>query len=89
MKKSMPELLQDPALLAQTIYQGLAFDTQVKEDGFGLAGTYEAFIATAISKDGKDIQKIGEWEGVTDVILEKKEWFDTWLEGERLCESEN
>jgi len=78
LRKSMPELLQDPALLAQTIYQALVFDSQVKDDDFSLSGTYETL----------GLAVIEEWEGVSDVILGKKEWFDAWLEGERRCESE-
>ncbi|PVG00291.1 hypothetical protein CPB86DRAFT_805974 [Serendipita vermifera] len=75
LRKSMPELLQDSALLAQTIYQALMFDNQVKEDGFSLAGTLDP----PLTADGK----VEEWEGVSDVILGTKEWFDAWLEGER------
>lgn len=74
LRKSMPELLGDAALLAHTIYQSLLFDGQVKEDGFGLTGTFEA-----LATEGK----VEEWPGVSDVILGNKEWFDTWLEGER------
>jgi len=76
LKKSMPELLQDPALLAHTIYQSLVFDGQVKDDGFSLNGTFETF--------GVEV-KVDDWPGISDVILGKKEWFDTWLEGERRC----
>lgn len=76
LRRSMPELLQDSALLAQTIYQALLFDNQVKEDGFSLSGTYDSFGQSNVE----------EWEGVSDVILGKKEWFDAWLEGERRCE---
>jgi hypothetical protein len=79
LRKSMPELLQDPALLAQTIYQALMFDNQVKEDGFSLTGTLDP----PLTVDGK----VEEWQGVSDVILGTKEWFDAWLEGERRCTS--
>ncbi|KAG8833096.1 hypothetical protein FRC17_000035 [Serendipita sp. 399] len=72
LKKSMPELLPNSALLAHTIYQAVVFDTQVKEDGFALSGTLQA-----------GDSKPEEWEGISDVILGKKEWFDAWLEGER------
>lgn len=26
-----------------------------------------------------------EWEGTSEMILGRKEWFDAWLEGERKC----
>lgn len=36
-----------------------------------------------------DSQKIEdpflEWEGLTEVILGRKEWFDAWLYGEKRC----
>ncbi|KAG8803228.1 hypothetical protein FRC16_006461 [Serendipita sp. 398] len=73
LKRSMPDLLQNSALLAHTIYQAIVFDTQVKEDGFALTGT--------LQPSGSES---GDWEGVSDVILGRKEWFDAWLEGERL-----
>ena len=75
-KRSMNQLLRDPRLLAQTIYQALAFDSQLIEDGFSLAGTYTS------RKDSEH----ANWEGISDVILGNKEWFDAWLEAERECE---
>lgn len=27
----------------------------------------------------------GEWPGLSEVILGKKEWYDQWLKGEREC----
>lgn len=76
LRKSMPELLGEPALLAQTIYQALLFDSQVKDEGFGLSGTYETL----------GVGQVEDWEGIADVVLGRKEWFDAWLEGERRCE---
>lgn len=76
MKRSMNQLLRDPRLLAQTIYQALAFDSQLIDDGFSLAGTY-------VNRKGGENTN---WEGVSDVILGNKEWFDAWLEAERECE---
>lgn len=75
MKRSMSKLLRDHRLLAQTIYQALAFDSQLVEDGFSLAGTSIGW------KDGEKTN----WEGISDVILGNKEWFDAWLEAEREC----
>ena len=75
-KRSMNQLLRDRRLLAQTIYQALAFDSQLVEDGFSLAGT-------SINRKGGEHT---DWEGISDVILGNKEWFDAWLEAERECE---
>ena len=27
-----------------------------------------------------------KWDGVSEVILGKREWFDAWMEGEMKCE---
>jgi len=75
MKRSMNQLLRDHRLLAQTIYQALAFDSQLIEDGFSLAGT----------STGRKGSENMNWEGISDVILGNKEWFDAWLEAERQC----
>ncbi|EJD04214.1 uncharacterized protein FOMMEDRAFT_167449 [Fomitiporia mediterranea MF3/22] len=72
LKRSMPTLLPHPPLLAHTVYQALAFDDALREAGFSLANTMDS------SKDDH-----GEWEGTSEIILGNKEWFDSWLEGER------
>lgn len=28
---------------------------------------------------------VGDWEGLSQVILGKREWFDRWVEGEKAC----
>ncbi|KAA1468489.1 hypothetical protein DENSPDRAFT_833787 [Dentipellis sp. KUC8613] len=72
LKRSMPALLPHPPLLAHTIYQALAFDASLKEEGFGLTGTMA-------SRSGAST----EWEGVSEVVLGRKEWFERWMEGEK------
>ncbi|KAL0071704.1 hypothetical protein AAF712_000626 [Marasmius tenuissimus] len=73
LRRTAPSLLLHPSLLAHTIYQALSFDASLIELGFNLKDT------TA--------QRAGEdetiWPGVSDVILGKKEWFDSWVEGEK------
>ncbi len=71
----MPTLLPHPSLLAHTIYQALAFDAALVEDGFSIAGTS--------ASNGK-LQK---WRGINEVILGEKEWFEAWMDGERKCRS--
>jgi hypothetical protein len=68
-------LLTHPPLLAHTIYQALAFDASLQEDGFSLSGT----LSGRYDADA-------EWKGISDVILGRKEWFDIWVEGEKACE---
>ncbi|KAJ7785875.1 TIP-1 family-domain-containing protein [Mycena metata] len=71
LRKSMPSLLPRPPVLAHTIYQALVFDAAVSEEGFSLAGTSAAV-------DNND-----RWNGVSDLVLGKEEWFSAWMEGEK------
>jgi hypothetical protein len=71
----MPVLLEYPSLLAHTIYETLAFDASILEEGFTLEGTSAA-------KDGET-----KWEGLIDVILGNADWFETWLAAEKECAS--
>ncbi|KAI0639079.1 TIP-1 family-domain-containing protein [Trametes polyzona] len=74
LRRTIPALLAHSPILAwHTIYQALAFDTALKDEGFDLPGT------TAVSAE--DTEK--HWDGVSEVILGKKEWFEAWVEGER------
>ncbi|SRR6266851_5058380 len=74
-RRTIPSLLTHPPLLAHTIYQALAFDASLQEDGFSLSGT----LSGRYDADA-------EWKGISDVILGRKEWFDIWVEGEKACE---
>ncbi|KII93691.1 hypothetical protein PLICRDRAFT_101630 [Plicaturopsis crispa FD-325 SS-3] len=69
LRRTVPTLLPHPALLAHTIYQALAFDAALVEAGFEL--------------DGSSAPEAGKWEGVSEIILGRREWFDAWLEGEK------
>ena len=39
----------------------------------------------------EDTKEVGEgvqkWEGISEIILGHKEWFDAWVEGEKRCKS--
>ncbi|KAJ1310280.1 hypothetical protein OPQ81_007020 [Rhizoctonia solani] len=74
-RKSVPQLLAQPSLLAHTIYQALLFDSAIRESGFTLANTWECRVTKQ--------HKAKEWPGVADVILSHKSWFDEWMEAER------
>lgn len=76
LRRTMPALLGHPSLLAHTIYQALSFDAALLEEGFTLVGT---------SASSDQIGADEKWEGVSEIILGKKEWFEAWLEGEKTC----
>jgi len=71
----MPVLLEYPSLLAHTIYETLAFDASILEEGFTLEGTSAA-------KDNET-----KWEGIIDTILGNADWLETWLSAEKGCTS--
>ncbi|KAH9891013.1 RINT-1 family protein [Cubamyces lactineus] len=75
LRRTIPALLAHPPILAHTIYQALAFDTALRDEGFDLPGT----TAVANAEDDKEPR----WEGISEVILGRKEWFEAWVEGER------
>ncbi|KAF5374888.1 hypothetical protein D9758_000035 [Tetrapyrgos nigripes] len=70
LNRSIPTLLNHPSLLAHTIYQALAFDSALREQGFELTGTC-----------ARDTHQI--WPGLSEVILGREDWFNAWLEGEK------
>ncbi|CUA72365.1 RINT1-like protein [Rhizoctonia solani] len=74
-RKSVPQLLAQPSLLAHTIYQALLFDAAVRESGFTLMNTWECRVTKQ--------HRAKEWPGVADVVLSHKSWFDEWMEAER------
>ncbi|KAH7883865.1 RINT-1 family protein [Phlebopus sp. FC_14] len=73
-KRSIPSLLTHPALLAHTVYQSLVFDTTLREMGY-------EFVSEEQPNDS-DVQDV-EKGGISRVILDQKEWFSAWLEGEK------
>ncbi|KAF9269945.1 RINT-1 family protein [Marasmius fiardii PR-910] len=70
LRRTVPSLLPHPSLLAHTIYQTLSFDTSLVESGFDLTNT---------SARGED----SKWPGLSEIILGQKEWFDSWIDGEK------
>ncbi|KDQ54870.1 hypothetical protein JAAARDRAFT_160141 [Jaapia argillacea MUCL 33604] len=67
-QKTVPQILHHPSLLAHLVGEALAFDRGLREVGY----------------EGGD-GKVGDegWEGVSEVVLGRKEWFDAWVEGEK------
>ncbi|KAF8528017.1 RINT-1 family protein [Hysterangium stoloniferum] len=79
LRTSVPRILQHPSLLAHTVYQSLAFDASLREEGFSLEGT-----TAQKSNQPRGIDKKNDqWEGMSEEILGRKEWFEAWVEGER------
>lgn len=70
-------LLARPALLAHTVYQSLIFDSSLREMG------YEFVVQD--KREAHDERREAEQGGISKVILEQKDWFNAWLEGEKKC----
>ena len=81
LRRTIPALLAHPSILAHTIYQALAFDAALQDEGFGLPGTTAIDISSVtVDPDMRD-----GWKGISEVILGQKEWLEAWVEGERKC----
>lgn len=76
LKRSAPVLLTRPALLAHTVYQSLIFDSSLRDMG------YEFVLDKREAHDERREAKRG---GISKVILDQKDWFNAWLEGEKQC----
>lgn len=102
LKRTVPLLLDTPAALAHTVYQTLIFDGSVRDGGFEMQRTWEGRERSKLiqeeeqqkarskrqkAEDAKLVSTLVEWEGLSDVILGRKEWFDAWLAGEQRCKS--
>lgn len=82
LKRTVPSLLPHSSLLAHTIYQTLVFDGSLRDEGFGLENTSGA-------QEGVKRKQAGHtssWEGLSEVILGRQDWFAAWLDGEKKCE---
>ncbi|KAG9223134.1 hypothetical protein CCMSSC00406_0000177 [Pleurotus cornucopiae] len=72
LRRTVPVLLPHPSLLAHTIYQALAFDAALRDEEFQISLTTSA-------KHELDEDR---WEGISEVILGRKDWFEAWVDGE-------
>ncbi|KAF4572590.1 hypothetical protein EYR36_007098 [Pleurotus pulmonarius] len=72
LRRTVPVLLPHPSLLAHTIYQALAFDAALRDEGFQISLTTSA-------KHEPDEDR---WEGISEIILGQKDWFEAWVDGE-------
>ncbi|KAG6891065.1 hypothetical protein C0995_014154 [Termitomyces sp. Mi166 len=73
LKQTVPVLLPHPSLLAHTIYQALAFEAALLDEGFMIQETSAS----------QQLYPEGKWQGTSEVILGNAEWFETWLRGEQ------
>lgn len=53
----------------------MTFDASLSEAGFRISGT------SAEKKGEEEVT----WDGISEVILGRKEWFETWMDGEKKC----
>lgn len=73
-----------PPVLAHTVYQVVEFDQQLRSRG------YRPRVWPTVRREGDELEledEDDEWEGLSETILGRQEWFDRWLEGERECAS--
>ncbi|KAI9572694.1 RINT-1 family protein [Boletus coccyginus] len=75
LKRSVPLLLTRPALLAHTVYQSLIFDSSLRDMGY-------EFVQDKQEVPDEE-KREAERGGISKVILDQKDWFKAWLEGEK------
>lgn len=84
LRHHLPQLLSMPPVLAHTVYQVVEFDQQLRSRG------YKPRTWPTVLRPDEQVQEEeegGEWEGLSETILGRQEWFDKWIDGERECES--
>ncbi|GAA5982642.1 hypothetical protein JCM5350_002133 [Sporobolomyces pararoseus] len=66
-------------VLAHTVYQVVEFDQVLRSRGYR-----PRRVGTSLQEfEEQEQQEQEEWEGLSQVILGRKEWFEKWLQGER------
>ncbi|BGP37330.1 hypothetical protein JCM10449v2_001235 [Rhodotorula kratochvilovae] len=80
LRHHLPQLLSMPPVLAHTVYQVVEFDQQLRSRGYR-PRTWPTVLRhdEELPADDED----PEWEGLSETILGRDEWFERWLEGER------
>ncbi|GAA6035080.1 hypothetical protein JCM8097_002174 [Rhodosporidiobolus ruineniae] len=78
LRHHLPQLFSMPPVLAHTVYQVVEFDQQLRGRG------YRPRSYPTVLREGDEVEpEEGEWEGLSETILGRQEWFERWLEGER------
>ncbi|GEM09225.1 rint-1 family protein [Rhodotorula toruloides] len=78
LRHHLPQLLAMPPILAHTVYQVVEFDQQLRSRGYR-PRTWP----TVLPEGEEPEEEEGEWEGLSETILGRQEWFERWLDGER------
>ncbi|EGU13476.1 RINT-1 family protein [Rhodotorula toruloides ATCC 204091] len=78
LRHHLPQLLTMPPILAHTVYQVVEFDQQLRSRGYR-PRTWP----TVLPEGEEPEEEEGEWEGLSETILARQEWFERWLDGER------
>ncbi|GAA5921613.1 hypothetical protein JCM1841_000155 [Sporobolomyces salmonicolor] len=73
LRHHLPQLLSMPPVLAHTVYQVVEFDQVLRGRGY----------RPRINRGQEEQEEEGEWEGLAEVVLGRREWGERWLEGER------
>ncbi|GAA5951427.1 hypothetical protein JCM21900_004406 [Sporobolomyces salmonicolor] len=73
LRHHLPQLLSMPPVLAHTVYQVVEFDQVLRGRGY----------RPRINQGQEEQEEEGEWEGLAEVVLGRREWGERWLEGER------
>lgn len=82
LRHHLPQLLSMPPVLAHTVYQVVEFDQQLRSRG------YRPRVWPTVRREGDELEledEDDEWEGLSETILGRQQWFERWLEGEREC----
>ncbi|KAL7344118.1 RINT-1 family protein [Rhodotorula toruloides] len=79
LRHHLPQLLTMPPILAHTVYQVVEFDQQLRSRGYR-PRTWP----TVLPEGEEPEEEEREWEGLSETILGRQEWFERWLDGERM-----
>ncbi|GAA5979575.1 hypothetical protein JCM10908_002971 [Rhodotorula pacifica] len=80
LRHHLPQLLSMPPVLAHTVYQVVEFDQQLRSRGYK-PRTWPTVLKP--EEEGSLPEEEGEWEGLSETILGRQEWFEKWIDGER------
>jgi hypothetical protein len=82
LKHRFPHLFPHPPLLAHTVYQTVVFDESIKRGGLVSSRTWKGIRRRGSGGE----ESTGEWQGLTEEILNTDDWFERWWQGEKECE---
>ncbi|GAA5963767.1 hypothetical protein JCM3765_006844 [Sporobolomyces pararoseus] len=90
LRQHLPQLVSGQVpitVLAHTVYQVVEFDQVLRSRGYRprrtVGTSLQEFEEQQQLDSQQEEQEEEEWEGLSQVILGRKEWFEKWLQGER------